>query len=219
MPLYIGTPSVFVHTEYTEYHSNNIFSFWSYSWSSFVLVLSSTVLGESCPKVDSYMVLELLENSSSQAVQDQHLASSPQPDSGISQKLGVSNIRSDLTIASGMLIRWKSAIQMPTLGQSRLWGIFFANRHPKDRFAILVWSFQICIFNFQIYIFFICISAIFSDLHYFFEFFWPLGHRRDFCKWRLVLAGANQTFASHLEGQKTPISDFVSSKLVIWRKI
>ena len=46
-------------------------------WSIFVPVLSSTVLGESFPKADSYMVLELLENSSSQAVQDLHLASSP----------------------------------------------------------------------------------------------------------------------------------------------
>ena len=73
-------------------------------WSTFVLVLSSTVLGESCPKADSYMVSELVENSSSQVVRD-HLASSPQPDSRVSQKLGVSSIRSDLTIASGKLIR------------------------------------------------------------------------------------------------------------------
>ena len=53
-------------------------------WSTFVLVLSSMVLGESCPKEDSYMVSELLENSSSQSVRDLHLGSSPQPDSGVS---------------------------------------------------------------------------------------------------------------------------------------
>ena len=74
-------------------------------WSTFVLVLSSMVFGESCPKADSYMVSELLENSSSQAIRDLHLASSPQLDSRVSQKLGVSNTRSDLTIASGTQIQ------------------------------------------------------------------------------------------------------------------
>ena len=37
--------------------------------------------------------------------------------------------------------------------------------------------------------------------------------------WRLVLAGVNQTFASHLEGQKTPKLTFVWPKLDIWDEI
>ena len=52
-PLYIGTPSVYVHAYMLEI----IYSHIDHTlWSTFVLVLSSTVLGESFPKEDSYMV-------------------------------------------------------------------------------------------------------------------------------------------------------------------
>ena len=52
-------------------------------------------MGESSPKADSYMVSELVESSSLQVVQDQHLASSLQPNSRVSQNLRVLSIKSD----------------------------------------------------------------------------------------------------------------------------
>ena len=65
MPLYIGTPSVFVHTEQRNLFGHILIE--HTLWSTVVLVLSSTILGGSCPKADSYMVSELLETSSTQS--------------------------------------------------------------------------------------------------------------------------------------------------------
>ena len=144
-----------------------------------MLVFEFLVLGWIFPQTNSYMVSErgdFLITSQFDHALLHHLSLNPDL-----QTLGASSIRSDLSIASGTLNRWKLAINTPTLGHSQPWGKLFLQTGPRrPRFAILVWSFQICIFNFQIYIFFICISAIFSDLHYFSEIFWPLGHRRYF---------------------------------------
>ena len=90
--------------------------------------------------------------------------------------------------------------------------IFFCKLTPKGpicNFGMIISD----LYFFHLHLCYFFRSALFSKK------IWPLGHRRDFCRWRLVLAGANQTFASHSEGQKTSRSNFVSSKLDIWNKI